>query len=502
MSASTPRRFQPDWRTVAAIVLAAVAFANAALYIADAGNPFVTSDGWYFVDAFLQKYYNGGIDLRDLYMKRPGGDHAQPIHKLLLLWNADAFDLDFVVEAYVGLGFATIAWLLMLHAARQDGPQGGIGAWRWLLAMAVTAASLVSLNGGMAFTWSLVTLSYLGPLALVALAMAAWQAVERRHWLPLLLVAPLVAFSMDGTAVLCGISVVFCLALREIKQRGVHWRTTVTALALVTGALIAYHLASRLYLHAGMADEPATDSLSTLLGFGWKQLLKMGLSLAALSVADRAPLQEHFPTSGERLHLLLGLLVAIAHLWFWWRVLRDRWNRTQFIAVALMLFTYGAMAGIVLVRVPLFGPGYIFQQRYLMLYQLGIVALALMAAGAHWSQWRGLQRHAVTIGLALLLAIQLPLSQQTWKAAPYVRAYGNNQGREIVLLGIHPSMKLASCVPMLVVCEAPRAEQVRSITLLRDHHLNAFSNRMLARYSMQPLAADPGPVELVSPPPP
>ncbi len=488
---------RPNWLLAATIALAAIAFANAAFYIADAGNPFVTSDGWYFVDAFLQKYFNGGIDLRDLYMKRPGGDHAQPIHKLLLLWNAEAFDLDFVVEAYVGLGFAAIAWLLMLRAARQDGPQGGIGAWRWLLAMAVAAASLVSLNGGMVFTWSLVTLSYLGPLALVALAMAAWQAVERRHWLPLLLVAPLVAFSMDGTAVLCGISVVFCLALREIKQRGVHWRTTVTALALVTGALIAYHLASRLYLHAGMADEPATDSLSTLLGFGWEQLLKMGLSLAALSVADRAPLQERFPQLGEQFHLLLGLLVLSAHLWFWWRALRDRWNRTQFVAVALMLFTYGAMAGIVLVRVPLFGPDYVFQQRYLMLYQLGIVALALMAAGTNWDQWRGLQRHAVTIGLALLLAIQLPLSLQTWKAAPYVRAYADTQGRQIILLGLDPATKPASCVPMLVICGAPPEERVRSIVLLKAHRLNAFSNRMLARHAMQSLTA-PGSVEPAS----
>lgn len=502
MSASIPRRFQPDWRTVAAIVLAAVAFANAALYIAQAGNPFVTSDGWYFVDAFLQKHYNGGIDLRDLYMKRPGGDHAQPIHKLLLLWNAEAFDLDFVIEAYAGLGFAAMAWLLMLRAARQDGPQGGASTWWWLLAMAVTAASLVSLNGGMAFTWSLVTLGYLGPLAVVALAMAAWQAVERRRWLPLLLVAPLVAFTQDGTAVLCCISVVLCLGLREAKQRDATWRATIIAAAMIVGATIAYRLTSRFYLHADMPDEPATSSLSVLLASGWERLLQMGLSLAALSVADRAPLQERFPQFGEQLHLLLGLLVLAAHLWFWWHALRDRWNRTLFVAVALMLFTYGAMAGIVLVRVPLFGPDYVFQQRYLMLYQMGIVAIALLAAGADWSNWRGLQRRIVAAGLLFVLAAQIPLSMQTWKAAPYVRAYGNNQGREIVLLGINPAAKLASCVPMLVICQAPREEQVRSINLLRDHRLNAFSNRMLARYSMQPLAANPGPVELVSPPPP
>lgn len=490
----------PDWRTAAAVALAVTAFANAALYIAHAGNPFVTSDGWYFVDAFLQKYYNGGVSLLDLYMKRPGGDHAQPIHKLLLLWNAETFDLDFVIEAYLGLGFAAVTWLLMLQIARQDRPEAGGATWSWLLAMVTAAASLVSLNGGMAFNWSLVTLGYLGPLALVATAMAVWQAVMFRQWLPLLLLAPFVAFTLDNLAVISSISIALCLALLASKHREASRKSIALALAVVVGTVIAYRMASSYYLHAGMPEEPATHALAVLAGFGWERLLQMLLSLAALSVADRATLQQNLPWFDERVHALIGLLVIAAHLWFWWRVLRDRWNRTVFVAAALMLFAYGGMAGIVLVRVPLFGPDYVFQQRYLMTYQLCIVALALLAAGSDWSRWRRPQRWSVALGLALLLTMQYPLSQATWKAAPYVRAYANNQGREIILLGVNPAAKLASCVPMLVICQAPREEQMRSITLLRDHHLNAFSEQLLARYSMQPLAAPPGPMELVSPP--
>lgn len=137
----------------------------------------MVSDGWYFVDTFLQKYYNGGVTLTDLYMKRSADDHAQPIHKLLLIWNADTFSLDFVVESYIGLAIAALAWLLMLFVVRQDNRDHGNGARWMLLPLVAAAASLVSLSGGMAFNWSLVTLSYLGPCP-----WSCWPSQPGRRW--------------------------------------------------------------------------------------------------------------------------------------------------------------------------------------------------------------------------------------------------------------------------------------------------------------------------------
>lgn len=489
-----------NWPAFVALALASVAFVNAAMYISYAGNPFVTSDGWYFVDAFLQKYYNGGVTLQDLYMKRSADDHAQPIHKLLLIWNADTFSLDFVIESYIGLAIAAAAWLLMLYAAWQDNRNRNTRAW-WLLPMVATAASFVSLSGGMVFNWSLVTLSYLGPLAMVGLAMAAWQAIERNQWLPLAVVAPIVMFTMDGTAVICAISTVCALSLREIKLRGKNWQRTAAAIAVVILAAAAYRITSQLYLNPNIsAAQPGTAAVSTLLGMGGEQLQRMALKMAALSISDLAPIQRYTPTNAEFIHQLLGAAVVVAHAWFWWRVLRDRWNRTQFIAITLMLFCYGAAAGIVLSRVPVFGPDYVSQQRYLMLYQLGTVAIALMAAGANWEMWRRPQRIVIMAAMAFIVAIQLPLSRSTWAEAPYVQAYGNNLGRQMILLGNDPSVKLASCAPMLVICQASIEEQKRSITLLQARQLNAYSTRMLRRYSMQSLETDAGPAEVILPP--
>ena len=488
-----------NWRTLTVLLLAMPAFINAAAYISYAGIPFVTSDGWYFVDAFLQKHYHAGLSLQDFYVKRSADDHAQPVQKLLLLWNAEAFNLDFVIESYMGLAIAAVAWLLMLHVMAMDNRGNRPGIW-WLLPAVASAASFVSLSGGMVFNWSLVTLGYLGPLAATALAVAAWTGVEKKRWWPLVAVAALVAFTQDGTAVICAISVICALLLRELKLRGTTLRPTAVAVAVVAGWIVAYKLASSLYLHAGLPVlATGGQGVSALLDMGVEPIARMMLTIAALSVSDLPPLQLHFPGRGELLHLVLGAVVIASHAWFWWRAVRDRWNSTQFLAVVLMLFCYGAVAGIIITRVSMFGPGYASQQRYLMLYQLGTVAIALLSAGSNWRTWGLVQKGLVSIGLLGLIAAQLPLSRATWSDAPYVQVYGNNLGRQMILLGANPQAKLAACAPTLVICEAENGERIRSITLLRDHHLNAYSAEMLGRYSMEAIAAPTGPMEVVTP---
>ena len=487
------------WQSILVLTLAIMAFVNAAMYISYASIPFVTSDGWYFVDAFLQKYYNGGVTLQDLYMKRGADDHAQPIQKLLLIWNADHFDLDFVVESYIGLGIAALAWLLMFMTVRRDSSNDGNASW-WVLPMVASAASFVSLSGGMVFNWSLVTLGYLAPLAITLLAMATWIAVERGQWWPFLLAAPMVVFSLDTTAVLCVISAACALAMRELKLRGGSWRRTLSAIVILVVTLGAFVYVSRTYLYPNVASASDTAGLSTLLEMGWGKLANMVLAIAALSVADREGALTALFTDPDVPHRILGLLVIAAHTWFWWRALRDRWNQTRFLAVCMMLFCYGAAAGIVLGRVPVFGPEYVFQQRYLMLYQLGTVAITLMAAGSNWWDWSAVQRALVSAALVCLILVQCPLSVATWKGARHVQAYGNNLGRQMMLLSIDPTVRLASCAPTLVICNASRDEQIRSIELLQKHGLNVFSEQMLQRYSLQPLKRYPGPVEVVAPP--
>ena len=87
---------------------------------------------------------------------------------------------------------------------------------------------------------------------------------------------------------------------------------------------------------------------------------------------------------------------------------------------------------------------------------------------------------------------------QTAEDADSVRDYGK---RSLSLTGLALAsdtlvQDLANF--MLAKRKAP-AVRIRSITLLRDHHLNAYSAEMLSRYSMEAIAAPTGPMEVVTP---
>lgn len=483
-SYATGRVLLSNWPAFIVLALTTFAFANAAIYISYAAIPFVTSDGWYFVDAFLQKYYHGGVSLQDLYIKRGADDHAQPIQKLLLIWNADYFDLDFVIEAYIGLTFAALAWLLMFATAWQDNRTRQPSSW-WALPMIASSASFVSLSAPMVFNWSLVTLGYMAPLSMVMTALGTWQAVERNRWWPLLLISPLVIFTQDGSALICVAGVTAALLLRLAKLRGEGWKPILTVIGLLLITVVSYRLVSHIYLHPYITESTSTFStLVKLKELGWENLLEMMLTVAALSVAERESLLSGFGDRAAMLHVCLGALVIAAHTWFWWRAFRDRWNQTQFLAVALMLLCYGATAGIVIGRVTIFGPDYVSQQRYLMLYQCGTVALAIMAAGCAHQRWKFVQKAVASVAFLCIIAVQVPLSQASWNNAPHVQTYAKNLGQQMLLLGQNPTQRLASCVPTLVICQADIEEQSRSIELLRNRGLNAFSNELLQRHSM------------------
>lgn len=160
------------------LVLSLAAFANAAGYILYAGNPLLSSDAWYFVDAFLRKAMEDGASIQDYYVKRSADDHAQPLLKLLLLANAEWFGLDFVLEALAGLLFALLTYVVLARAALANGPDGRIG-WRQGFGLGVVAACLVTLNAGMVFNWSLVTLGYLSYLLAALAGFAAWRVLAK-----------------------------------------------------------------------------------------------------------------------------------------------------------------------------------------------------------------------------------------------------------------------------------------------------------------------------------
>jgi hypothetical protein len=465
------------------------AFGTAAAYISYAANPLAGADAWYFVNAFLAKVYENGVGLLDIYVKRPGPDHAQPIQKLLLLANARWFDLDFVVEAYMGLTMALGAYLAMWRITLVDARARGIDPWIHALLLAAVAGVFVSLNTGGIFNWSLVTLGYLPHLFLMLAAAACWRSLQGAGSGAFAAIFLLMAFTLDNMAIITGAALLATAILAALRNK-LPLRRPVIVGMLTLLSLLAYLLASRLYLHTDV--HPASESAPVQLGTLLSNAPVMLKGVLASSVLYRVPLEfylgaEHVPA----VEWTVGVLMAVAHLWFWWSALRQPWNRTVFLAVCTMLTMYASVAGIIYGRVPIFGPDYVYQPRYILTYQMGPVAILLMVLGTVRPPSTRLVKLRCAGLLACMFVLQAALARHTWIEGHYIQNYIHTMARQMYLMGLDPSVPLASCVPFLSVCEKSEAERIQAIEFLRDHELNGYSPRLLRRYRLEGVTTPP-----------
>lgn len=472
------------------VLLATIlAFGGAAAYIGYAANPLAGADAWYFVNAFLAKVYENGVSLLDLYVKRPGADHAQPLQKLLLLANSRWFDLDFVVEAYMGLAMALGTYLALWRMTLVDARARGLDPWLHAMLLAAIAGVFVSLNAGGIFNWSLVTLGYLPHLFLVLAAAVCWRSLQGGGSVAFGLLFLLMAFTLDNMAIITGAALLVASVLAKVKA-GLPLRRLATVIALVVLALMAYSLTSRFYLHAGLPSEPSGAPLQlAMLLSNAPGMLK---GVLASSLIHRVPLQFYLGTSNaSHAEWIIGMAMAGAHLWFWWIALRRSWNRTVFLAVCIMLTMYASVAGIIYGRIPVFGPDYIYQPRYVLTYQMGPVALLLMLLGTVRAPGSAWAKVAAAALLACMLVLQAMLARHSWKEARYIQDYIHTMARQMYLMGLDPSASLASCVPFLSVCDKPASERTQAIEFLRDHRLNGYSPRLLRRYRLEAVVTPP-----------
>ena len=164
------------------LVVLALSWANAARFSAWVANPLAHADSWYFVDAFLEPWDAGELSWREFFVKRGQEDHAQPLHRLALLWNAETHALDFAFEARIGLAGLSACLLLLLGASLLHLRAAGLRLWALsvplALSLALLPAAAFSLNSHEIYYWSLVAFFYVSLLpALGLMAWVCWQSI-------------------------------------------------------------------------------------------------------------------------------------------------------------------------------------------------------------------------------------------------------------------------------------------------------------------------------------
>src|SRR5690606_41451255 len=85
-------------------------------------RPLISSDNWWLLDPFLRKAVEGNLGLGDFLVKRVGGDHAQPLGKLVGWLNYRLWDLDFGYEGLLALGCALAGLMVLCRVVLVDPP--------------------------------------------------------------------------------------------------------------------------------------------------------------------------------------------------------------------------------------------------------------------------------------------------------------------------------------------------------------------------------------------
>ncbi len=450
------------------------------------------SDAWYFLDVFLRKAIDGHLSFTDFFVKRAGADHAQPLFKLVLLFEWHFFDLDFKVEALIGLA-AAVGCGIVLHrltwgglAATGSSPFVRPIAWMGMCLLLFTLNADASV-----WTWSLVSLEYVALLTVLLYFVVAWHAIQNRRGIMLWLASLAVCISCDDLGTIATVAVALTSVLVFVRNGGWRNRYLYKLLALLALALLLSRIFYNFMPVVGTTKAGPLWSYSQLLPKrfaeeGWWQWIVLPMTFPVFHESWLTPAQTH---AWAVFRVVFAIPLVLAHVVFWRRAWRCEIKCAAFAAICLMLLFYGQLAGIIIGRVAAHGNEYLEQSRYMIRYAEMPIALLLMWAESARSALRKgrLLPHIVlpAIGCLILLAVQIPLSMHAWGLRPFLLAYQVNMANQIGELSLDPGRSV-KCLPELPFCKYP-PERRRDLTgLLRTHQLNVFSPRLQQRYPYLP----------------
>lgn len=450
---------------------------NTLAFVLLVSNPLLVQDGWYFLDVFVSKALNGNLEFADFFVKRESSDHAQPLGKLILLMELRWFDLDFVPQAVIGLFFAVATSLLSRYVIFQFSgtePSDFIKNLCWILITAI----LLSLNSTGVWTWPLVALSYTSHVFVFGFMLITWVSLKsgKVFWLGIYTI--FLALITDDTAILAALAVIGVSVVFYIKGGSRRYSISTALTIFVCVVAVQILIRSIAPIIGDSPDHPGIDALrEAFLKDGWWKWVILPLSNSVLTKEISINLLND---QYVILQLIIGITLTLGHCWFWFKLWKEKIDPLSFLSGAIMLFFYLIVAGIIWGRVSIFGSDYLNQPRYVLFYQLNLIAIILMLVNNYSGRTKRYTdiKNLVVTGLAgLMLVVQIPVSIRAWNVSPYIRAYYSMLAVQIVEMGENPKVELKNCAPELPPCEYTPERRMEAIGLLQKYELNIFSNK-------------------------
>jgi hypothetical protein len=466
-----------------------IAFVNALIFVVLVSDPLLTQDAWYFLDVFVRHAYDGKLGIGDFFVRRAGLDHAQPLRKLILLMELKWFRLSLLPQAVIGFLCAGVCAYLLYRLIQREEGSSGQRIQAPLMCLTI-GCILISLNSTAIWSWSLVTLGYTSLVFVFWFFIAVWRASTTGRYAGLAASSALLAIVADDSAMLAGAAAVLAVIGFGLKKglREGWWRVPLIFVAIIAIEQILVGVFGPV-IGGNKSSAHVSHLVRVFLDGGWWRWPVFALSD---SVVSNETLHRVVPRHVFLWQVGLAGILAGLHLWFWWRFLRIRSTGPVFVAVCLMLLYYAFVAGIVYGRVGTYGSTYLHEPRYVLLYQLNLVALALMYAGGRQHRMDSLPRRLwvrLQPGAALalcLLALQPVFANAAWHKAPYIRLYHRKEARQIMAMAQHPETTPKACAPELPICGMTPKKRAELLDLLQRNNLNVFNATFRRIHSLQP----------------
>lgn len=469
--------------------VAVLLFANVLIFAMRTACPALIADDWYFFHVFGLKAIDHTLTFADFFVRRFGPDHSEPFIKLIILWCLRFFHMDLSVEALIGVLIAfsyALVFRFVIFTAEATASQ-----WARHLAWLTITAALLSLNSTLIWSWAENSMQYSSDILIPVFLWSVWRAYKENKYLLLPIVTFFMAVVGDDNAVICVLATFIALGLYlllgQVSDRRSLLRVFVEVFIVLVVVRLGYHFAPRIG-GAPMSLSTCLHGIYAQIKAGhWHEWIEPPLAWGVVS-------RSFFPVRYTHLFKpflsAVFVLMLLLQVWFWVKAFRSKWNMLTFMAICLMLVTYGWIAGIFLYRASVFGADAFSQPRYVRLYEFEIIAMVMMWLGSITSisevGSRGWVRRFGVAGCVAFLLLQLPLSVTAWDIAPYIQKYYQDIARQEYALAMDPTdaRVLANCNPSLSLCLMPVSERTGLIDSLRANHLSIFSNEVVKSHPL------------------
>ncbi|PJK07080.1 hypothetical protein CO612_00935 [Lysobacteraceae bacterium NML71-0210] len=457
-----------------------------------AASPLIEADAWYFLENFIARYLDGTLKPLDFFIQRGSGDHAQPLQKLILLWHTRYFGMDFRIEGIIGILFGGLFCWLMVGKLQPFAKDTTARVLQVILAGLVFSIAL-SLNSTNIFAWSLVTLTYLIYLLGTLNFFIAYHHARQPStpWLSTLFFSSLTTgFLLDETGIIFLIAAM--LGILVSPPNGIR-RALPTLAAILSATLLSrllmWWVNQRLGISASAFSSDHSITATLLQSDAYKAF--------AIPLQDSLIHAEHL----ERIKhgkLFSWLVLALAfglQIYFWATTLKAFLRKESDFRLALgaflCLIAYAITFGVVVNRVPEFGWNYLHQPRYVLFYQMTLIAPLL---ALHYLLEKPLRpawlKPATATVAAVMICVQMFVSIQAWEMPKYYREYWQNAAYMMEEIQAAPEKVPANCpVHTIAVCDANLERRQQLLNLLKDNRMNIYSNSFQRRNAIYPTQA-------------